>query len=129
VRAPRILLVDDEAEILRLLTRRLTRQGYAITTAADSNQALALLAEEIFDLAILDFMMPGATGLELAEHCRAWYPGLRILMLTGSPVIAEIEEQEYICLRKPLENLQELDQTIERLLAPEGRNSGEGGGR
>lgn len=127
--ARRILLVDDEAEILRLLTRRLTRRGYAITTAADANQAVALLAEETFDLAILDFMMPGMNGLELAAQCRLRYPDLRILMLTGSPVISEIEMAHYPCLRKPLENLQELDQTIERLLAPEGRNSEEGGGR
>jgi len=129
MKALRILLVDDEVEILRLLTRRLTRRGYAITTAADANQALALLAEETFDLAILDFMMPGMNGLELAAQCRLRYPDVRILMLTGSPVISEIEMARYPCLRKPLENLQELDQTIERLLAPEGRNSEEGGGR
>jgi CheY-like chemotaxis protein len=124
----RILLVDDEEEIRRLLTRRLTRRGYAVTTATDGSQALAMLEQGAFNLAILDYMMPGMNGLELAAHCRLRYPGLRILILTGSPVIVEIETHGYHCLRKPLENLEELDQAIGRLLAPEGKNPGEGGG-
>ena len=124
----RILLVDDEEEIRRLLTRRLTRRGYAVTTATDSDQALALLAEGAFDLAILDFMMPGMNGLELAAQCRLRYPSLKILILTGSPIITEIEAQGYLCLRKPLENLEDLDQAIERFLAPEVTEPLEGGG-
>jgi CheY-like chemotaxis protein len=111
--------VDDETEILRLLRRRLTRLGYDVTAASDGSQALASLRDAAFDAAILDFMMPGMTGLELAGHCRARFPTLRILMLTGSPVIAEIEAQGYLCLRKPLDNLEELDRAIERLLALE----------
>ncbi|MBI2902136.1 MAG: response regulator [Candidatus Methylomirabilis oxyfera] len=122
----RILLVDDEEEVLRLLQRRLTRRGYAVTTATDGSQALASLQHGAFDVAILDFMMPGMNGLELAGQCRARDPGLRILMLTGSPVIGEIEAEGYLCLRKPLENLEELDQAIERLLAPESEGHPEG---
>ena len=128
MKVARILLVDDEAEVRRFLARRLSRRGYEVTTATDSDQARALLAEGAFDLAILDFMMPGMNGLELAAQCRLRYPDVRVLMLTGSPVISEIEMAGYPCLRKPLENLQEFDQTIERLLAPEGNNPGEGGG-
>lgn len=117
------------AGILRLLTHRLTRRGYEVTAASDGNQALASLRHGPFDAAVLDFMMPGRTGLELAGHCRARYSGLRILMLTGSPVIAEIEAEGYFCLRKPLENLEELDRAIERLLAPDpGAQSGEAAG-
>ena len=115
----RILLVDDEEEIRRLLTRRLTRRGYAVTTVTDGRQVLAMLEQGAFNLAILDYMMPGMNGLELAAQCRLRYPSLKILFLTGSPVITEIEAQGYLCLRKPLENLEELDQAIGRLLAPE----------
>jgi CheY-like chemotaxis protein len=88
-----------------------------------------MLEQGPFNLAILDYMMPGMNGLELAAQCRLRDSSLKILILTGSPVITEIETQGYLCLRKPLERLEELDQAIERLLAPEGRNSGEGGGR
>lgn len=129
MKGTRILLVDDEEEILRLLARRLTRRGHQVTTAADSSQALARLREGPFDLAILDFTMPGMTGLELAGRCHAQYPALKILMLTGSPVIEEIETARYPCLRKPLEDLQELDRAIEGLLAPEGKEPMEGGGQ
>ena len=128
MKAARILLVDDEEEILRLLARRLTRRGHQVTTATDSSQALARLHEGPFDLAILDFTMPAMNGLELAERCRVQYPMLKILMLTGSPVIEEIELARYPFLRKPLEDLQDLDRAIERLLAAEGERAGEGDG-
>jgi CheY-like chemotaxis protein len=128
MKAARILLVDDEEEILRLVARRLTRRGHQVTTASDSSQALARLREGPFDLAILDFTMPVMNGLELAGRCRARYPALKILMLTGSPVIEEIEIARYPFLRKPLENLQDLDQAIERLLAVDGERAGEGDG-
>jgi len=124
MKVPRILLVDDEEEVLRLLSRRLTRLGYRVATAADGSQALARLHEAEFDVVVLDFTMPGMTGLDLAERCRAEYPAVKILMLTGSPVIEEIEAARYPCLQKPLENLQEVEQAIERLLA-----SREGGGK
>jgi two-component system NtrC family response regulator/two-component system response regulator AtoC len=126
MRAVRILLVDDEAEIVRLLTRRLSRLGYDVTGAGDGTQALALLQQAPFDVAILDFMMPGMNGLELADQCRSRFPGVRILMLTGSPIVAEIESARYPCLRKPLENLRELELAVEQLLAE--RGSGPGGG-
>jgi CheY-like chemotaxis protein len=124
----RILLVDDEEEIRRLLTRRLTRRGYAVTPVPDGSQALAMLEQGSFHLAILDYMMPGMNGLELAAQCRLRDPSLKILILTGSPVITEIETQGYLCLRKPLESLEELDQAIERFLAPEATEPLEGGG-
>jgi CheY-like chemotaxis protein len=129
MRVVRILLVDDEAEIRRLLARRLSRRGYAVTAASDGNQALALLAEDAYDLAILDFMMPGMNGLELAAQCRLLYPDLKVLILTGSPVISEIEMARYPCLRKPLENLDELDQAVGRLLRPQADQPREGSGR
>jgi CheY-like chemotaxis protein len=125
----RILLVDDEAEIRRLLARRLSRRGYAVTTASDGDQALALLAEGAYDLAILDFMMPGMNGLELAAQCSFLYPHLKVLMLTGSPVISEIEVARYPCLRKPLENLEDLDQTVGRVLRGEAGDPKVGSGR
>jgi len=125
----RILLVDDEEEIRRFLTRRLTRRGYAVTTVTDGSQALAMLEQGTFNLVILDYMMPGMNGLELAAQCRLRYPSLKILILTGSPVITEIEAQGYLCLRKPLENLEELDQAIEQSLAPEVTEPPGGGGR
>jgi CheY-like chemotaxis protein len=112
----RILIVDDEPEIVRLLARRLTRQGYEVSQANGSEEALARIQEAVFDLAILDFMMPGTNGLQLARECRQRQPTLQVLILTGSPVITDIEEAQFPCLRKPLENLEDLDQAVGRLV-------------
>jgi CheY-like chemotaxis protein len=108
------------------LTRRLTRRGHHVTTATCGSEALARLQEAEFEVAILDFMMPGMNGLELARQCRERRPEMKLLILTGSPTIAEIEAESFACLRKPLENLQGLDEAIVRLLAGNGE---EGGGR
>ena len=129
MKAARILLVDDEEEILRLLTRRLTRRGYEVSTATDGSRALTLLQQGGFDVAILDFMMPVMNGLEVAAQCRLRFPGLKILMLTGSPVLKEINEAQYPCLRKPLENLNELDLAIEQLLSSKEEKATEGDAR
>ena len=126
MKGARILLVDDEPEIVRLLTRRLRRKGCEVTPATDSGQALALLAQGPFDLAIVDFMMPGMNGLELAAQCCLRRPGLKILILTGSPVIEEIEIAGYACLRKPLENLQDLDVAIKRLFHSKTKDEADG---
>ena len=128
MKAARILLVDDEVEIIRLLTRRLTRRGYEVAAATDAGQALALLEQRACDLAIIDFMMPGISGLELAAQCRLRFPALKILMLTGSPVVTEIEAAGYAYLPKPLENLQELDSVVERMLVEAGKGPGAGAG-
>jgi two-component system response regulator AtoC len=122
----RILLVDDEVDVLRLLGRRLTRLGYEVIPSVDARQAIDLLEEHAFDLAILDVTMPGLNGLELAEWCRRRFAGLKILLLTGSPVIGEIEEAGYPHLAKPLGNLRELDVAVERILAEHGLERREG---
>ncbi len=113
----RILIVDDEPEIVRLLARRLSRRGYQVSQASSGDEALARLQEAVFDLAILDFMMPGTDGIQVAQECRKRQPDLQILMLTGSPVITKIEAARFPCLRKPLENLDHLDEAVDRLIA------------
>lgn len=125
----RILLVDDEAEILRLLSRRLTRRGHQVSAATNGEEALARLQEVAFEVAILDYMMPGMNGLELARQCLARRPELKILILTGSPIIAEIEAEGFACLRKPLENLDGLDEAIRGLAAASEAAAGDGGDR
>jgi two-component system phosphate regulon response regulator OmpR len=80
--AAHILLVDDDRRIRDLLSRFLTHEGYRVTTAmsaADSRSKLAVLH---FDLLILDVMMPGESGFELARSLRATSP-VPIIMLTA----------------------------------------------
>jgi adenylate cyclase len=60
----RILIVDDNASNRDLLSRRLAREGYRVTTAEDATTAFARMAGEAFDLVLLDLMMPGISGFE-----------------------------------------------------------------
>ncbi|MBX9748019.1 MAG: response regulator [Roseococcus sp.] len=78
-----ILVVDDDARLRALLQRFLTEQGHRVAVAADAAEARAAIDAMAFDLLVLDVMMPGETGLQLAEHLRADGHETPILMLTA----------------------------------------------
>ena len=67
----RILLVDDSKLIRRLAVTLLTPAGYEIREASGPQQALQLLTQEDFDLVIMDIMMPGMSGLDVARKIRS----------------------------------------------------------
>ena len=80
--APHLLVVDDDRAIRDLLSRFLNREGYRVTTADTAADARAKLDGLRFDLLILDVMMPGETGFDLAKSIRL-SSGVPILMLTA----------------------------------------------
>jgi DNA-binding response OmpR family regulator len=68
---PLVLVADDEEDIRALVAFRLERAGYEVITAADGEEALTLAKTRLPDLAVLDMMMPKATGLEVTRSLRA----------------------------------------------------------
>jgi two-component system, OmpR family, phosphate regulon response regulator OmpR len=80
--APHLLVVDDDRRIRDLLSRYLLREGYRVTTAKDAVDARAKLEGLSFDLLILDVMMPGESGFDLARAIRV-DSAVPILMLTA----------------------------------------------
>jgi two-component system alkaline phosphatase synthesis response regulator PhoP len=62
-----ILVVDDDPEIVTMLSTRLGKRGYQVTTAPDGNKALELAKQQKFDVVLLDVMMPGKSGWEVAR--------------------------------------------------------------
>jgi two-component system, OmpR family, phosphate regulon response regulator OmpR len=80
--APHLLLVDDDRRIRDLLSRYLVGEGYRVTTAETAAQARSKLDGLSFDLLILDVMMPGESGFDLAKAIRS-SSGVPILMLTA----------------------------------------------
>ena len=80
--APHLLVVDDDRRIRDLLLRFLLAEGYRVTTAETAAEARAKLGGLSFDLLILDVMMPGETGFDLARAIRV-SSGVPILMLTA----------------------------------------------
>lgn len=84
-RPGRILLVDDEATILKMTERFLSRAGHQVVTAADGDEARSLLAAEPqgFDLLITDLTMPGCSGEELIEFAHGLAPQLPAILTSG----------------------------------------------
>src|SRR3954453_14486981 len=80
--APHLLIVDDDNRIRALLSRYLTEQGYRVTTAEDAASGRARIDALAFDLLILDVMMPGENGLDLARSIRET-SDVPIMMLTA----------------------------------------------
>jgi len=80
--APHLLVVDDDRRIRALLLRYLVAEGYRVSTAETANEARAKLEGLKFDLLVLDVMMPGENGFDLARAIRA-SSAVPILMLTA----------------------------------------------
>jgi two-component system response regulator AtoC len=83
----RILAVDDEEPFRRLLKKELSRKGFSVETAADGRTALNLLRENVFDVILLDIVMPGMNGLSLMKKLRADPATPVIIVLTGRATI------------------------------------------
>jgi two-component system, OmpR family, alkaline phosphatase synthesis response regulator PhoP len=62
-----ILVVDDDPEIVTMLSMRLAKRGYDVTTASDGNKAIEVAKAGKFDIVLLDVMMPGKSGWEVAR--------------------------------------------------------------
>lgn len=84
---PRVLVVEDEADVRDLMLLHLGRDGFDATGVENGERALALLEKESFQLLILDWMLPGLSGLELCKKFKGRYP---ILMVTARADAADI---------------------------------------
>ena len=80
---PRILLVEDDAELRTLVEGRLKESGYNVRTAETGTKALERVEEQVPELVLLDVMLPELDGLEVCRRLRAQYPLLYIIMLTA----------------------------------------------
>lgn len=81
----RILLVDDEDTVRRVTQRLLEKLGYMVTSVPGGRDALKVLEEtdELFDLVLTDVVMPGMTGIEMADRIRHMNPDQPILFTSG----------------------------------------------
>ncbi|MEM6424020.1 MAG: two-component system response regulator RppA [Cyanobacteria bacterium P01_D01_bin.128] len=83
----RILLVDDEVELTEPLSRLLQRQGYSVDVAANGNDGGTMAAMGRYDLLILDWMLPGCSGLEICQQVRSRGNATPVLFLTAKDTI------------------------------------------
>jgi two-component system response regulator AtoC len=84
----RVLVVDDKENMLKLFEKILA-EGYQVTTASDGSRALAMIANDAFDVVVTDIRMPGAGGFEVLRAVKACSPSTEVVMMTGYGTIAD----------------------------------------
>jgi DNA-binding NtrC family response regulator len=102
----KILVVDDEPSILRLLQEALSQWGYQVTCASTVEEALVALGTELFDAALTDIRMPDMSGLDLLREIKKQDESIEVVVMTGYPTISSaveaLKEGAYDYLSKPL---------------------------
>ncbi|GAC15291.1 sigma 54-interacting transcriptional regulator [Aliiglaciecola lipolytica] len=89
---PRILLVDDDENLLRLMTIRLQGEGYQVATAEGGKEALRLLNTQSFDVVLSDLRMPGLDGLSLFEEIVSLRRDIPVILMTAHGTIQDAVE-------------------------------------
>lgn len=79
----KILFLEDEQTIREVLSEYMKMQGYDVIAADDGDKAVDYLREQFFDMAVLDIMVPGRSGLEVLSFIRENYPNMAVIMLTA----------------------------------------------
>ena len=119
VSMPRVLVVDDDPQVVRLLRVNLELEGYEVVSANDGNEALEAVASEDPDLVICDVMMPGMDGIEVVRRLRADKQTVPVVMLSAKAMRSDMRvgldagANEYVT--KPFDPA-ELIEVVDRLL-------------
>lgn len=79
----RVLLVDDEQDLVEFLSRRLLKRGYTVHATTSGKEALAAAARQSFDVAIVDLKMPLMDGITVMKELKVKQPFIETIMLTG----------------------------------------------
>ncbi|MBT2685224.1 sigma-54 dependent transcriptional regulator [Bacillus sp. ISL-37] len=113
--ATRLLVVDDEQDLLELLVRRLKRKGFDVDSGGTAEDALELVKKNEYDIGVYDIRLPGMDGIELLKETKKVQPDIEVLILTGHGTIdTAIEAMKvgaFDYITKPY-NLSELELTI-----------------
>ena len=124
----RILVVDDEEDMLRAIEKVLTRRGYRVDTASDGFAAAEMVKEEPYDAVVSDMKMPGFSGIDLLKKVEPAQEDVLFIMITGYGTIETAVEAmrlgafDYIC--KPF-TFKKLIGTLEKGLHKRGREAAE----
>ena len=95
----RILLVDDNLDLITAVAELLCGASHAVTTAANGRKALELLEDNAYDLVITDIIMPEMEGIETIMNMRKKYPALKVVAMSGG---GRISPEEYLVIARKL---------------------------
>lgn len=79
----RVLLIDDEEELIEYLSKRLLREGFTVRAVTSGERAIAAVDAEDFDVALVDLRMPGMDGIETQRLMKERRPHMQTVVLTG----------------------------------------------
>ncbi|HHT9117321.1 MAG TPA: sigma-54-dependent transcriptional regulator [Candidatus Hypogeohydataceae bacterium YC38] len=107
VEKAKILVVDDEVNLLKALSDILKKNGYEVAVARDGPSALQILQKDSFDVALLDIRMPQMNGVELLEKLKAQHQGMEVIVMTAYGTIETAKRSmklgAYDYILKPLD--------------------------
>ena len=117
----KILIIDREPDIRKTLEALLTKNGYQVKSAGESEEALRSIKSESIQLVITDMRIPGANGLEFIRQIKELNDDIEIILLTGCPNIDSIiqvmrDDGAFDLLMKPLNNIDLLIKSIEKAM-------------
>ena len=117
----RILIVDDEERICKMLARHFQYLDYNVETAANGQKALEIMEQTKIDVVISDIRMPVMDGVELLKRIRREYPMTRVVMITGyvtmENALACLRNSADTCIFKPIEDMTELETAVDKAVA------------
>lgn len=118
-RVARLLVVDDEAPVRRMLLDVFRSFGYDVVVAASGDEALRLFAEGGYDVVVTDLLMPGMNGWEVIARVRRAAPRVPVILLTGSAPDIDVERvrRERVTLVHKPASLSQLRAVMQGVLA------------
>ena len=127
----RILVADDEVDLVRIVEQTLVRAGHAVVTASDGLEALQRLSLGDIDLLVIDMVMPNMNGLEAIKEIQKKYPKVKIVAISGGGPSGGPDNYLAVakklgaahCLFKPF-MLSELTSIVSDLLSPSASERG-----
>jgi signal transduction histidine kinase/CheY-like chemotaxis protein len=122
---PKILIIDDEPDVLKTLEKILTLEGYLVTSASEGKSAIDIFKSEPFDLVLTDMRMPGMDGLEVMGRIKRLDEDVEVIVLTGfatleNAITAFRKYGAFGYLTKPFENIDDLLVTVSQALEKRG---------
>src|SRR5262245_26446818 len=122
----RILIVDDEPSIRKVLTAHLHKFGYEVDAAVDGDEAISRLRNDLYHLVVSDLRMPGTDGMALLAWVQDNQPGLPVILITAhgtvDSAVQALKQGAYDYVSKPFDR-DELHGVITKALATEERNA------
>jgi DNA-binding NtrC family response regulator len=105
---PRVLVVDDEEEIRKILRNILEKEGFEVITAPDGQQAMKKICFDTPDAVLLDVRMPGLNGMDVLKKIKALDDNLPVVLVTAyadtHQAVEAMKEGAYDYLAKPFDN-------------------------